>query len=119
MGIGQLRSRDLTEVKEKLFAKPFVPDFSEYGGESSAEFERRVIDALQTSVLDRFEAGQRIALVIHGGPINVLLDRVEHGGFTGQYVRNIKTASITLLKHTREGLSIEYVSDTTHLDDVG
>ena len=116
--IGELRSRDLSEVKEKLFAQPFVPDFSDYEGESSSDFEQRVIGTLQSQVLDRFERGQRIALVIHGGPINVILDWVEHGGFTGQFVRNIQTASITLLKRIPDGLHIDYVSDTTHLDGV-
>ncbi|MBT6682391.1 MAG: hypothetical protein HOB07_10115, partial [Chloroflexi bacterium] len=49
--------------------------------------------------------------------INVIVDWVEHGGFTGQFVRNIKTASITLLKRTPDGLAIDYISDTKHLRD--
>ena len=117
IGIGNLRSRDLAEVKEKLFARPFIPDFSDYEGESSSEFEQRVLGSLKTRVLDKFDDDQRVAVVIHGGPINVIVDWVEHGGFTGQFVRNIKTASITLLKRTPDGLAIDYISDTKHLRD--
>ena len=46
----------------------------------------------------------------------VILDWVEHGRFTGQFVRNIHTASVTLLELNSNGFDIKYVSNTTHLD---
>jgi 2,3-bisphosphoglycerate-dependent phosphoglycerate mutase len=118
IGIGDLRSHDLAVVKAKLFQKPFIADFSEYGGESSTEFAGRVINALQNRVLDRFDKQQRVALVIHGGPINAILNWIEHGKFTGLLSWNIETASITLLRQGPTGLEIVYVSDTSHLTDV-
>jgi probable phosphoglycerate mutase len=118
IGIGDLRSCDLAVVKAKLFQQPFIPDFSEYDGESSTEFAGRVINALQNRVLDRFDKGHRIAIVIHGGPINVILDWIEHGSFTGLLSRKIETASITLLRQGPAGLEIVYISDTSHLKDV-
>ena len=109
-------------VKAKLFQKPFIADFSEYDGESSTEFAGRLINALQSRVLDRFperfKDERRVVLVIHGGPINAILDWIEHGSFTGSLGRNIETASITLLRQGPSGLEIVYVSDTSHLKDV-
>lgn len=116
IGIGNLRSKNLSEIKKKLFANPFVPDFSDYDGESSSDFEQRVIGAFDSLIMDEFEDPQKIALVTHGGPINVILDWVEHGRFTGQFVRNIHTASVTLLELNSNGFDIKYVSNTTHLD---
>ncbi len=118
IGIGDLRNHDLAVVKAKLFRKPFIADFSEYDGESSTEFAGRVINALQTRVLARFDNQQRVALVIHGGPINAILDWIEHGKFTGLLNWNIETASITLLRQEPAGFEIVYVSDTSHLTDV-
>ena len=118
IGIGELNSRDLAVVKAKLFQKPLITDFSEYDGESSTEFAGRVIDALQNRVLDRFDKEQRVVLVIHGGPINAILDWIEHGKFTGLLSWNIETASITFLRQGPSGLEIVYVSDTSHLTDM-
>ena len=118
IGIGELNSRDLAVVKAKLFQKPLITDFSEYDGESSTEFAGRVIDALQNRVLDRFDKEQRVVLVIHGGPINAILDWIEHGKFTGLLSWNIETASITFLRQGPSGLEIIYVSDTSHLTDM-
>jgi broad specificity phosphatase PhoE len=118
IGIGDLRNHDLAVVKAKLFRKPFIADFSEYDGESSTEFAGRVINALQNRVLARFDKQQRVALVIHGGPINAILDWIEHGKFTGLLNWNIETASITLLRQEPAGFEIVYVSDTSHLTDV-
>ncbi len=118
IGIGDLRNHDLAVVKAKLFRTPFIADFSEYDGESSTEFAGRVINALQNRVLARFDKQQRVALVIHGGPINAILDWIEHGKFTGLLNWNIETASITLLRQEPAGFEIVYVSDTSHLTDV-
>ncbi|MDP6821967.1 MAG: histidine phosphatase family protein [Dehalococcoidia bacterium] len=118
IGIGDLRSRDLTVIKEKLFKRPFISDFSEYAGESSSEFARRVLDCLQSHVLDRFDDGQRVAAVIHGGPINVILQWIEHRSFTGTFAGSIETASVTLLRRGPDGLKIVYRSDTSHLTNV-
>lgn len=115
IGIGDLRSKNLSEIKKKLFANPFVPDFSDYGGESSSDFEQRIVGAFQSQILDKFEEPQKIALITHGGPINVILDWVEHGRFTGQFLHNIHTASVTLLNLNSNGSDIKYVSNTTHL----
>ena len=118
IGIGELNSCDLAVVKAKLFQKPFITDFSEYDGESSTEFAGRVIDALQHRVLDRFDKEQRVVLVIHGGPINAILDWIEHGKFTGLLSWNIETASITFLRQGQSGLEIVYVSDASLLTDM-
>jgi len=118
ISIGDLRSREVTTVKTKLFQKPFIADFSEYDGESSTEFAGRVINALQNQVLNRFDKQQRVILVIHGGPINAILDWIEHRKFTGLLSWNIETASITLLRQESAGFEIVYVSDTSHLTDV-
>ena len=58
IGIGDLRNRDLAVIKAKLYQRPFIADFSEYDGESSAEFAGRVIDALQSRVLEHFKQEQ-------------------------------------------------------------
>ena len=118
IGIGDLRSRDLAVIKEKLFKRPFISDFSAYDGESSSEFARRVLDALHSQVLDRYDDGQRVAAVIHGGPINVILQWIEHDSFTGVFTGNIETASVTLLRREPGGLKILYRSDTSHLQNV-
>ncbi len=116
IGIGDLRSRDQAVVKTRLDESPPRPDFSEYGGESSSDLARRVITALRSQVLERFDDGQRVVAVIHGGPINVILDWVEHGRFQGVFNREIRTASVTLLLRRSDGLHIVYESDTSHLD---
>ena len=79
---------------------------------------QRVIDALQSQVLDRFGDGQRVVAVIHGGPISAILDWIEHDGFTGSLNWNIETASVTLLRRGANGLEVVYLSDTSHLKNL-
>ncbi len=118
IGIGDLRSRDPSVLQAKLSHRPYVSDFSEFDGESSTEFAERVLGTFQTRVLDQFHEGQRIALVIHGGPINVILQWIETGNFSGTLSRNIETASVTLLRRQPDELQIVYESDTSHLADL-
>lgn len=117
IGIGNLRSRNLSVLQAKLSQRPYVSDFSEFDGESSTEFAERVLGGFQNQVLDQYDDGLRVALVIHGGPINVILQWVENGNFSGTLSRNIKTASVSLMRRRANGLEIVYESDTSHLDD--
>ena len=119
IGIGDLRSRDPAIVKARLAELPPRSDFSEYGGESSSKFAHRVIEALHDQVLDRFDHGQRVAAIIHGGPINVILDWIDNGGFAGVLTRHILPASVTLLRRRSDGLHVIYESDTSHLNADG
>ena len=116
IGIGDLRSRDPKIVTARLAESPSRADFSEYGGESSSDLAHRVITALRDQVLERFDDGQRVVAIIHGGPINVILEWVEHGRVAGVFTRNIATASVTLLRRQPDGMYIVYESDTSHLD---
>jgi broad specificity phosphatase PhoE len=117
IGIGNLRSRNLSVLQAKLSQRPRVSDFSEFDGESSTEFAERVLGGFRNQVLDQYNDGLRVALVIHGGPINVILQWVENGNFSGTLSRNIKTASVSLMRRRANGLEIVYESDTSHLDD--
>lgn len=91
-------------------------DFQLPGGESLREFHRRVLDAVQT-VADA-HAGARVAVVTHGGVLDMLW-RTAHGlSLDGLRRCEIPNTGINRLRWRGGGLQIERWADAEHLTDL-
>ena len=91
------------------------PDFRPEGGESLTQFRDRILTASQA--LTARHAGQQIAIVAHGGVMDVL-----YRAATGQDIQATRTwalgnAVINRLLWVPTTFSLVGWNDTTHLDD--
>ncbi len=91
------------------------PDFEPEGGESLLTFRERITAA--THALARRHPGELIALVAHGGVMDVL-----YRAATGQELQAPRTwllanAAINRLLWTEDGLTLVGWADTQHLED--
>ncbi len=91
------------------------PQWAPPGGESLRDFRARVLDA--TRELAARHVGEQIALVAHGGVLDVLYR--DALGLELQATRSweLGNASINRILWSPQGLSIVGWSDTSHLDD--
>jgi broad specificity phosphatase PhoE len=85
------------------------------GGESGAEFESRVDRALKT-ILGRHPVGD-IAVVTHGGVIQIALHQVVGRPSRGLFPFRISNASITVIETRNGRVTIDAVNDTGHLEE--
>lgn len=93
------------------------PDFSPAGGETLRAFRARVLASVTR--LAQAHRGQSIALVTHGGVLDVLYREATHLPLDAPRAWLIANASINRLLHTGEGLALVGWADVAHLEMAG
>ena len=119
-GFGVFEGRTFSEIEAELpdQARRWRirdPEFAPEGGESLISFRQRILQT--ASRLAAQHAGEQIALVAHGGVMDVL-----YRAATGQDLQAPRTwalgnAAINRLLWTPQGFSLVGWSDTQHLQD--
>ena len=84
------------------------------GGESNAAFHARVMQALQA--LLAAHGGTRVAVVTHGGVLDMLWRTVQGQPLSGPRTCDIPNTGINRLRWADGRLHIEQWADATHLD---
>ncbi len=84
------------------------------GGESMAEFEARVDDAIDD--LGARHAGERVLLVTHGGVIRALITRILHARTRHSPLVGVGNTSISRVREEGGRLLLELYNDLCHLD---
>ena len=123
-----LRERGFGDFEGKTFAEIEVllpeqsmrwrkrdPEFSPNGGESLVALSSRVISAAQR--LAALHPGQLIAMVGHGGVMDVLYRAATRLDIQAPRTWALANAAINRLLWTPEGFSLVGWADTAHLDD--
>ena len=93
------------------------PAFSPEGGESLIEFRDRIVTAVNQ--LAAAHTGAQIALVAHGGVMDVLYRAATRQEIQAPRTWDLGNATINRLLWTPEGLSIVGWGDKHHLDQQG
>ena len=90
------------------------PDFGARGGEVLRDFRDRVVAAVTR--LARAHRGQSIALVTHGGVLDLLYREATRVALDAPRTWQLANASINRLLHSGEGLVLVGWADVGHLD---
>ena len=93
------------------------PGFAPEGGESLIDFRDRIVNAV--SQLAAAHMGQQIAVVAHGGVMDVLYRAATRQEIQAQRTWDLGNATINRLLWTPEGLSIVGWGDKQHLEGNG
>lgn len=91
-------------------------DFALPGGESARQFNTRVLAAVQDLVAAH--AGRRLAVVTHGGVLDMLWRHAKGLPLDGQRTCDIPNTGLNRLRWSDAGLHIELWADASHLVDV-
>ncbi|MEO5606847.1 MAG: histidine phosphatase family protein, partial [Polaromonas sp.] len=91
------------------------PDFAPTGGESLVALSQRVIEA--TERLAARHPGELIALVGHGGVMDVLYRAATRQHIQAPRTWTLGNAAINRLLWTPQGLTLVGWADTQHLED--
>lgn len=123
-----LRERDFGDFEGKTFAEIEVllpeqsmrwrkrdPDFHPSGGESLLVLRTRVLEAAER--LAAQHPGEQIALVCHGGVMDVLYRAATRLDIQAPRTWTLGNAAINRLMWTPEGFTLVCWADTQHLDD--
>ena len=103
---------ELRELKDERWYATIEGRWSEVGGVDPHEFQARVVPAVE-SLIDR-HAGQRLAVIAHGGMINVYLAHVL--GIDRLLWFHPEYTSISRVHASRSGpRSVGTVNETAHL----
>jgi probable phosphoglycerate mutase len=94
----------------------FDPDFAFEGGESLRAFHARVLQAVQA--LARQHAGQRLAIVTHGGVLDMVWRTALGRPLGGPREADIPNAGINRVRVRTGGIDIVQWADTAHLADL-
>lgn len=92
------------------------PSFSPGGGESLLEFRQRVLSTVERLALRHL--GGSIALVTHGGVIDMLYRQATHQTLQAARSWAVANASINRLLYTPQGLTLVGWADVAHLEAV-
>jgi len=92
------------------------PDFGARGGEVLRDFRDRVVATFAR--LARAHRGQSIALVTHGGVLDIIYRQATHQPLQAARDWTVANASINRLLHTRQGLALLGWADVAHLEVV-
>lgn len=118
--IGRLREAPIESINQRIYGTSPRADFSEFGGEASAEFNRRVLSTLAREIVDRYcEFDTAVAAFVHGGTISVILDHAEGIEFDGDLHREIPNGSISSMVIKDGRMRLEHGPDSRHLKGVG
>lgn len=118
--IGSLRTAPLEVIARRIYHTTPYADFSEFGGENTAEYYERVLYALSREIVDRHDGSPAtVAAFLHGGTISVILDHAEGHRFDGRLHREIPNCSISIVTVEKRVLRLEHGPDAGHLEEVG
>lgn len=92
------------------------PDFGARGGEVLREFRDRVLATVTR--LARRHRGQGIALVTHGGVLDLLYREAARVALDAPRSWQLANAGVNRLLHSEQGLVLVGWGDVGHLDDV-
>jgi 2,3-bisphosphoglycerate-dependent phosphoglycerate mutase len=88
-------------------------DFALPGGESAREFNARVMETVLA--LAAVHAGRRLAVVTHGGVLDMLWRHAHRLPLDGQRTCDIPNTGLNRLRWSDAGLHIELWADASHL----
>ena len=91
------------------------PGFAPAGGESLLKFRDRVLTA--ASAIAARHAGQQIALITHGGVLDVLYRAATRQELQAPRTWELANAAINRLLYTPQGFALVGWADTFHLDE--
>ena len=94
----------------------FEADFAFQGGESTRVFHARVLAALRA--LARQHAGQTLAVVTHGGVLDMVYRSARGLPLSGPRVSEIPNAGLNRVRVRGEAIEIVDWADTRHLADL-
>ena len=119
-GFGDFQGKTFAEIEallpdQSLRWRQRDPDFSPAGGESLVALRSRVISAAQR--LAALHPGQLIAMVGHGGVMDVLYRAATRLDIQAPRTWALGNAAINRLLWTPDGFSLVGWADTHHLDD--
>ena len=119
-GFGDFEGKTFAEIEvllpeQSLRWRKRDPEFSPAGGESLVALRARVIEAAQR--LATLHPGEQIALVGHGGVMDVLYRAATRLDIQAPRTWALGNAAINRLLWTPEGFTLVGWADTHHLDD--
>ena len=119
-GFGDFEGKTFAEIEvllpeQSLRWRKRDPEFSPAGGESLVALRARVIEAAQR--LATLHPGEQIALVGHGGVMDVLYRAATRLDIQAPRTWALGNAAINRLLWTSEGFTLVGWADTHHLDD--
>ena len=118
-GFGDFEGKTFAEIAELLPEQSLRwrkrdPLFAPAGGESLTDLTSRVLAAVNR--LAAAHPGEQIALVAHGGVMDVLYRAATHLGIQAPRTWTLGNTAINRLLWTPAGLSLVGWADTQHLD---
>ena len=119
-GFGDFQGKTFAEIEallpeQSLRWRKRDPEFSPHGGESLVALRSRVISA--TERLAALHPGEQIAVVGHGGVMDVLYRAATRLDIQAPRTWALGNAAINRLLWTSEGFSLVGWADTSHLED--
>jgi probable phosphoglycerate mutase len=117
---GKFEGRTFTEIERDLPEQALRwrkrdPDFAPLGGESLITLRERVVTT--AAELAARHAGGHIALVAHGGVLDILYRAATGQDLLAPRTWLLSNAAINRLLWTPDGFTLVGWSDTAHLDD--
>ena len=118
-GFGDFEGKTFAEIAQQLPEQSMRwrkrdPTFAPAGGESLVDLTSRVLTAVTRVAVQH--PGELIALVAHGGVMDVLYRAATHLDIQAPRTWTLGNAAINRLLWTPEGLSLVGWADTSHLD---
>jgi probable phosphoglycerate mutase len=107
---------DAPTLKPKLWQAHMARDIDHEleGGESIAQFARRVQDALEMILQKHF--AETVILVSHGGTLDMMYRIATGQALVAPRIASVPNASLNWLTHNGQKWSIGQWADTQHLD---
>jgi len=106
INFGKLECLFVEEVKEKFpcFYRQWLTNLEKAkppGGESVAQCRRRIWKFIRVLISDKNNHHKTIALVMHGGPIKILITKIFNLGANGFWLFHPEPASVTTIEYDR------------------
>lgn len=116
---GEFEGKTFAQVQEQspqeaLHWRERSPDFAPAGGESLNQFQRRVLAAL--SALAAANTGKDIAIITHGGVLDVLYRHANGLSLAAARSWTIENTSINRFLWTPESFTVVGWADNAHLE---
>jgi len=114
ISIGWLREAPIEQLVQRTADGDWQLFFEEFGGESAAGFSERVCQSFQ-AMTDCSSEDTVLAVIVHGGVINVIMDLLNGQLFDGRLRYVLPNGSLTLVEGTPDALKIGFIGATGHL----
>lgn len=106
INFGALECLSVEEVRQKYyrFYRTWLKNINKAkapGGESIQQCRKRVRGFIQSLIKDRNNQNKTIALVMHGGPIKILISEIFNLGQNGFWLFHPEPASVTTIEYDR------------------